>query len=256
LHVPAIKFGKRVVRNYNTLLGRYPGTDGMKTGFICASGFNLVATAQRDGKHLIAVVLGAPSGAVRAQQAAQMLERGFAQNPLSWLTPSLGSVESLVPIDAAPPNLRDEMCGKHRKRPAADDDQEEDTGTTAGNELGSQFSLLSAMRAPTIRTGPLLGDLGPVTPIVVYTGPTRKEPASQVASAARPEALPAPAAAPAAAARPKGKAVAAAIAGPWTAFSSSALAASPPADLVTGTPLTYVPLPRARPRIRAKSAAQ
>jgi D-alanyl-D-alanine carboxypeptidase len=36
-HIPAIKYGKRVVRNYNPLLGRYPGTDGMKTGFICAS---------------------------------------------------------------------------------------------------------------------------------------------------------------------------------------------------------------------------
>ena len=61
-HIPAIKFGRHVVRNYNTLLGRYPGADGMKTGFICASGFNLVATATRSGKQLIAVVLGAPSG--------------------------------------------------------------------------------------------------------------------------------------------------------------------------------------------------
>src|SRR5947209_3240362 len=52
-HVPAIKFGKRVMRNYNTLIGRYAGADGMKTGFICASGFNLVASATRDGKRLI-----------------------------------------------------------------------------------------------------------------------------------------------------------------------------------------------------------
>src|SRR6202522_1309469 len=48
-HIPAIKYGHRIVRNYNTLLGRYPGADGMKTGFICASGFNLVATATRNG---------------------------------------------------------------------------------------------------------------------------------------------------------------------------------------------------------------
>ena len=60
-HIPAIKYGRRIVRNYNTLLGRYPGADGMKTGFICASGFNLVATATRNGKALIAVVLGSPS---------------------------------------------------------------------------------------------------------------------------------------------------------------------------------------------------
>ena len=79
-HIPAIKFGRRVVRNYNPLIGRYPGADGMKTGFICASGFNLVATATRDNKRLIAVVLGAPSGASRAVKAAEMLESGFAQN--------------------------------------------------------------------------------------------------------------------------------------------------------------------------------
>ena len=49
-HNPAIKFGKRVVRNYNPLLGRYPGANGMKTGFICASGFDIVPTATRDNR--------------------------------------------------------------------------------------------------------------------------------------------------------------------------------------------------------------
>ena len=61
----AIQMGKKVMRNYNTLLGRYEGADGMKTGFICASGFNLVASATRNGKKLIAVVLGAKSGPYR-----------------------------------------------------------------------------------------------------------------------------------------------------------------------------------------------
>ena len=73
-HIPAIKFGRRVMRNYNTLIGRYPGIDGMKTGFICASGYNVVATATRNGKRLIAVVLGAPSSPARAVKAAELLE--------------------------------------------------------------------------------------------------------------------------------------------------------------------------------------
>ena len=119
-HVPAIKYGRRIVRNYNPLLGRYPGADGMKTGFICASGFNLVATATRDNQQLIAVVLGAPSSARCARiKAAELLESGFARSPLSWLMPSLGTVDALTPIEAAPPNLKDEMCGPHRKRPRA-----------------------------------------------------------------------------------------------------------------------------------------
>jgi len=174
-HVPAIKFGKRIVRNYNPLLGRYPGADGMKTGFICASGFNLVATATRNNKHLIAVVLGAPSGAVRAIKAAEMLESGFSQNPLSWLTPSLGMVDALAPMDVAPPNLQEQTCGKHRKRPAAEDeDMDADSDNpqpTADTSSETRSFLLSALLAPTNPV--LLSDLGPVMPVVVYTGPTR-----------------------------------------------------------------------------------
>ncbi len=173
-HIPAIKYGRRVVRNYNQLIGRYPGADGMKTGFICASGFNLVATATRNNKQLIAVVLGAPSSAVRAVKAAELLESGFAQNPLSWLTPALGSVNALTPIDSAPPNLKDEMCGPHRKRPAAEDEEVDNATINAAGDNTQQFSvMLSALRAPSPKN--LLNDAGPVTPTVVYTGPTRSE---------------------------------------------------------------------------------
>src|SRR6185436_3054654 len=118
MHIPAIRFGRRVTNNFNRLIGRYEGADGFKTGFICASGYNLVASATRNGKRLIAVVLGASSGNARAVRAAQLLERGFGGNGLGWLKPALGTVDSLVPIDATPPNLRDEMCSGKRKRPA------------------------------------------------------------------------------------------------------------------------------------------
>ena len=80
-----------------------------------------MATASRNGKRLIAVVLGSPSSPYRAAKAAGLLERGFHRGPLSWLSPSLGTVDSLQPINASPPDLRDEMCGPHRKRPAAED---------------------------------------------------------------------------------------------------------------------------------------
>src|SRR5712672_1187599 len=93
-HLPGIRMGKMVRWNYNTLIGRYPGADGMKTGFICAAGFNLVASATRNGRRLIAVVLGAPSSAARALKAAQLLERGFNTNSgPSWLMPPFGAVE-------------------------------------------------------------------------------------------------------------------------------------------------------------------
>jgi D-alanyl-D-alanine carboxypeptidase len=120
-------------------------------------------------------VLGAPSGAARAIKAAEMLESGFSQNPLSWLTPSLGMVDALAPMDVAPPNLQEQTCGKHRRRPAAEDedmDADSDNPQAAAAAASETRSLLlSALRAPTNPV--LLSDLGPVMPVVVYTGPTR-----------------------------------------------------------------------------------
>src|ERR1700761_8675009 len=98
VHIPSIRFGRRVTQNFNKLIGRYPGADGFKTGFICASGYNLVGSATRDGRRLIAVVLGASSGTMRAVRAAQLLDRGFSNDQLSWLKPSLGTVDNLAPI--------------------------------------------------------------------------------------------------------------------------------------------------------------
>ena len=179
-HIHAIRYGKRVMRNYNSLLDRYPGADGMKTGFICASGYNVVATATRGGRRLIAVILGAYSGATRAQQAAQLFERGFNNGGLSWLTPSLGTVDALAPIDAQPPNLREEMCGGHRRKPPSEDnDEEEDVATTAGADGSSGF-LLSALKpvngkfvlGPRVETEP---------PVVVFTGPAEKPDADESA---------------------------------------------------------------------------
>ncbi len=63
--------------NGNRLLTSYAGCDGMKTGFTNKSKYSLVATAQRDGHHLIAVVLGAENKDVRASVATSLLNRGF-----------------------------------------------------------------------------------------------------------------------------------------------------------------------------------
>ncbi|HEY2227903.1 MAG TPA: D-alanyl-D-alanine carboxypeptidase family protein [Xanthobacteraceae bacterium] len=238
-HLPGIRMGKRVVRNYNTLLGRYPGTDGMKTGFICNSGFNLVATATRDGRRLIAVVLGAPSAAVRAVKAAQLLEQGFGSAPLPWLTPSLGSVESLTPVNAEPVNLHEEMCGPHHKRPAA---EEEEEVSAANAPADSPYATFLASLRPQPKGASLLqtdSNLG--EPVVVFTGPPKGQSATQIASAvnkpAKPTAIAAPK--PADSGTGGGPAVAAMTAVPWLNPDLS------PARSI-------VPLPRARPRMAAE----
>ena len=73
--------GKRKLANRNSLIRIMPDADGMKTGFVCNSGFNLVASATRNGRKLIAVVLGAKSGGNRAAIAKDLLEQGFAGLP-------------------------------------------------------------------------------------------------------------------------------------------------------------------------------
>jgi D-alanyl-D-alanine carboxypeptidase len=174
VHIPSIRFGRRVTQNFNKLIGRYPGADGFKTGFICAAGYNLVASATRDGKRLIAVVLGASSGQARAVKAAQLLERGFANNALSWLRPSLGTVENLLPVDAAPPNLRDEMCSGKRHKPASDEDEDTVASNGSSSGEGGLTFFAAGMQPPMPKPSELIAAApAPSEPIPVYTGPTR-----------------------------------------------------------------------------------
>jgi D-alanyl-D-alanine carboxypeptidase len=182
-HLPGIRMGKMVRWNYNTLIGRYPGADGMKTGFICASGFNLVASATRNGRRLIAVVLGAPSSAARALKAAQLLERGFnSSSGLTWLMQPFSTVESVQPIAAAPPNLRDEMCGGHRKRPASEDEDD----FVANNNPESPYAVFLASLHPGKAKGTApLQEKG--EPVLVYTGTKPPAPGSQASTESKPE---------------------------------------------------------------------
>lgn len=172
VHIPSIRYGHRITQNFNKLIGRYPGADGFKTGFICASGYNLVASATRNGKRLIAVVLGASSGQARAVKAIQLLDRGFANDSLSWLKPSLGTVDNLVPVNASPPDLHDEMCsGKHHK-PASDDDDLSASNGTDGS--GQALAFFSTGQTPALKPSEILAAApAPSEPIPVYTGPTR-----------------------------------------------------------------------------------
>jgi D-alanyl-D-alanine carboxypeptidase (penicillin-binding protein 5/6) len=65
------------MNNHNGLLGRMPGVDGFKTGFTNAAGYNLAASAVRDGRRLITVVMGGSSGASRNANVADLLLTGF-----------------------------------------------------------------------------------------------------------------------------------------------------------------------------------
>jgi D-alanyl-D-alanine carboxypeptidase len=66
-------------RNHNRLLESYEGMDGIKTGYVAASGYNLAASAVRDGRRLIGVVFGGRTGTSRNEHMAELLDAGFAR---------------------------------------------------------------------------------------------------------------------------------------------------------------------------------
>ncbi|WGD28888.1 D-alanyl-D-alanine carboxypeptidase [Ancylobacter sp. WKF20] len=163
--IPAIKLGNAVIRNYNKLIDRYPGADGMKTGFICASGFNLVATAHRGDKRLIAVVLGTNSGKDRTEQAALLLEKGFQH---SWkifgaVSPT---VDSLRNEGGTPTDMRAQVCGGKRKNTASEAD--DDSGPAATSFVAAGMGSLG----DNVTGASLLQKLPPsMPPVEVFVGP-------------------------------------------------------------------------------------
>ena len=100
--IEAISYDDKLERNYNILLGRFDGADGMKTGFVCASGFNLAASATRGGRTLVAVVLGETSQQGRAEKAADLLALGFAADGTGG-----ASIDSLQLAGGAPKSAKD-----------------------------------------------------------------------------------------------------------------------------------------------------
>lgn len=108
--IPAIDFGKgrKIQPNSNNLIGRYSGADGMKTGFICASGFNLVASATRGGRTVIAVVLGANRIDIREDLAARLLSQSFKRFGVPQI--NLASLRPYGAYQTEAANLRGQIC--------------------------------------------------------------------------------------------------------------------------------------------------
>lgn len=94
-----VVIGKARLRNRNMLLRQMPNANGMKTGFVCASGFNLVASAQQDGRELMAVVLGADTAQGRANWAQELLTQGFSRAPAQIRVADLDNHRGANPFD-------------------------------------------------------------------------------------------------------------------------------------------------------------
>src|SRR5579863_1609527 len=168
-NIGALQLGNQYIPNHNGLLGRYPGADGMKTGFTCPAGWNVVASADHSGRRLIVVVLGAPTARSRNQEAANLFDRGFAMGGGS------GSLESLPSAGSVAPDMRADVC-LHRNAAAIDAAEEEGVGDDP-----SQVARAAAGREATI-PNPLAALLTPAhahlsdervhfDPVRVFLGP-------------------------------------------------------------------------------------
>jgi D-alanyl-D-alanine carboxypeptidase len=138
-NIGAMQLGKQIIPTHNGMLGRYPGADGMKTGFTCSAGFNLVASATRRGQRLIAVVLGAPSASARTAKAAAILDRAFRSGS------PIGSIDALPSGGvAAAPDMHDGVCRHRGKATAQFLAEVEDVSIPIGGP-GTGFPLLDAL---------------------------------------------------------------------------------------------------------------
>ena len=118
----AISNGTAILKNGNKLLGRFDGADGMKTGYICASGFNLVSSATRNGRTLVAVVIGANGTIPRERLSAEILEAGFATDPASV---DIRVDELPVASNTEPLDVSDYICSAEGRTARANERVEE-----------------------------------------------------------------------------------------------------------------------------------
>lgn len=153
--IEGIVAGKKTFGNFNALVGRYRGADGMKTGYICDSGFNLIGSATRDGRTLVAIVMGEKSVTSRSEAAAALLDKGFAIPAKPSLT--LATLTRPGGLPEAPANVRAEMCPK----PVPGQKAEPENAENAVPTVPSPYSM-PLDHAPVLVQVGLGGATGPV----------------------------------------------------------------------------------------------
>jgi D-alanyl-D-alanine carboxypeptidase len=105
----AVTLNGKTLESENKLLGKFAGTTGMKTGFVCASGLNIVATVERGGRRLLAVIMGAASARERNERAAELVTRALSGSVSSTGRTVLELTNNTA---AAPTDMRALICGK------------------------------------------------------------------------------------------------------------------------------------------------
>ena len=116
------RYKGRTYKSHNKVMSRYPGADGIKTGYIRASGFNLATSARRHGRNIIAIVMGGKTSRRRDDHMIDLLDRSFAgletkghfaatrTLPVPKAKPSLPEAEQAIITALPTSNHRDEKA--------------------------------------------------------------------------------------------------------------------------------------------------
>lgn len=136
----------RIHRNHNTLLRSYRGTDGLKTGYIRASGYNLAASARRDGTRLVAVLFGGKSARKRDQQVAGLLDQGFRKLSDPIYLPTGGMVKQDIFPPAEKP-LQLAAAADQKREEIAAEARQFDVQRIWGVQVGAYYSYAPAKKA-------------------------------------------------------------------------------------------------------------
>ncbi len=191
--LPHVTVGSKTYKNYNGLIGQYPGADGMKTGYTCASGFNLVASASRRGRRVIAVVLGASTARQREAVAASLLEKGFSKGFFSFTAPRIDRLP-VRRTSATPGDMRPYTCSRPRRWTPAE--QDEQVASLFGTDIDVDRGR-RAMKTNTIARArrPVTAGLGSaLLPVKAFSGRQVATSYAVPAPIARPLGLPSSAA--------------------------------------------------------------
>ena len=116
--IRSFSFRGKTYRSHNRLLGRFQGTDGIKTGYTRASGYNLTSSVRRDDKHVVGVVLGGRTGASRDRQMQALLAGALPKATARRDEPRPDRRIAAVPIPVPNPNLVSTLTDDDKAVPA------------------------------------------------------------------------------------------------------------------------------------------
>ena len=159
--------------NHNRLLGEYPGLDGIKTGYINASGFNLVASAKQNNRRLVGVVFGGKSWRSRNDHMVKLLDEGFVElrkrkTPIQEASAPAIDIQTAnaVPIPLPPPMMDDVRGVESTITTRADEtDSAEETTVYTSEDSQRINAMIGQIQTDDVDQGSRVASAAPLPPM-------------------------------------------------------------------------------------------